>query len=237
MEMKMGKCLKCGVNVEEGSAFCESCGAAIQSIEDSQRENAIRDGIQRNGKQNTMTWSVDLPLLTSSIVVKQMLFVLIASSLFVLVFMLIVEAFSGDLTFEGFFNYLLFTLIILGILTFLAVIVMLIFYRNRYEYQFTLDETGVTAETKGGSRKKNAILNFLLIISHKPVLADSGLIAASRLKEKITWKKVDSIQSDEKKLEVILRCRGRAIMLIRCTPENYSEVIRRVNEAVNVRMK
>ena len=61
MEMKMGKCLKCGVNVEEGSAFCESCGAAIQSIEDSQRENAIRDGIQRNGKQNTMTWS-NLPV-------------------------------------------------------------------------------------------------------------------------------------------------------------------------------
>jgi hypothetical protein len=46
-------------------------------------------------------------------------------------------------------------------------------------YQFTLDETGVTAETKGGSRKKNAILNFLFIISHKPVLAGSGLIAAS----------------------------------------------------------
>jgi hypothetical protein len=52
----------------------------------------------------------------------------------------------------------------------------------------------------------------------------------------ITWKKVGTSKW-RKKTWSHPALQGRAIMLIRCTPENYSEVIRRVNEAVNVRMK
>jgi len=229
------KCPKCGTDLEEGSVFCEKCGAVVERGENPPKENSNVDGINVETKKNSISWNANLPLLTSSVVIKQLLFVLVASNICVLIFILTVDAISGDLTFQRFSHYLLYALIIFGFLSLLAVLVMLVFYGNQYEYKFTLDETGITSETVGGTKKKNAIINFLLIFSGKPGPAGSGLLAASRQKEKIPWRKVDSIQTDANKLEIVLRRKGWAIMLIRCTPENYAEVLRRANEAVNAR--
>ena len=237
METIKAKCPNCGTDLDERSVFCENCGALVARAENSQSENSNGERLNQKNKKNPISWNANLPLITSSVVIKQLLFALVVSNLCVLIFILTVDAFSGDLTLQRFLNYVLYTLIIFGSLSVLAALVMLVFYGNRYEYKFTLDETGITSETVGKTKKKNAIINFLLIFSGKPGPAGTGLLAASRQKEKIAWSKVDRIQTDANKLEIVLRRKGRAIMLIRCTPENYAEVLRRANEAVNSQKK
>lgn len=184
------------------------------------------------GRREPITWNTEIPLLTNAVVLKQLFFVLGLSSLFVLVFVLLLEAFEGNLTLAAALKYFLIALSILGGISILAVLVMLLLYGNRYEYRFTLDEAGVTAETAGGTRRKNAVVNLLLVLSGKPAPAGAGLLAASRQSEQVRWEKVENIESDPGRLQIVLRRRGRAVMLIRCTPENYQEVLYRVEMAL-----
>ncbi len=184
------------------------------------------------GRRGPITWNVEIPLLTNAVVLKQLFFVLGLSSLCVLVFVLSLESLEGDLTLAAALKYFLIALSILGGISFLAVLVMLLLYGNRYEYRFTVDEAGVTAETTGGTRRKNAVVNLLLLLSGKPAPAGAGLLAASRQSEQVKWENVENIETDPARLQIVLRRRGRAVMLMRCTPENYQEVLYRVKIAL-----
>lgn len=226
------RCKQCGELLVKGSRFCEACGAAVNDEEDIKKEKKQAAKPSRELGKNSITWNTELPLLTSPVIIRQLIFVLVASTLFVLVFVLALDAFEGNLTWESFMRYLIYALLILGGLSFLAMIVILVFYGNRYEYKFTLDETGVTSETVGGTRKKNAIVNLLLVLSGRPGPAGAGLIGASRQSEMVKWEKVESISVDPQKLEIVLRRKVRAIMLIRCTPENYQAVLQMAEGAL-----
>lgn len=237
MATDKARCKQCGEFIIKGSRFCEACGAALNNDADSKKRIKPAARSASESGKNSITWDADLPLLSNSVIIKQLLLVLVASSLCVLVFILTLEAFEGNLNLGSALRYLLITLLILGGLSFLAVIVMLVFYGNRYEYKFTMNETGVTSETVGGTRKKNAIVNLLLVLSGKPGPAGAGLIGASRQSETVKWEKVDSIHTDPEKLEIVLRRKGRAIMLIRCTPENYQAVLQMAEDALSHRSR
>lgn len=108
-----------------------------------------------------ITWQASLRLLTNAVIIRQLFFVLVLSVLCVLVFALSLDAFEGHLSLESAWRYLLIALLILGGLSFVAALVMLVIYGNQYDYQFMVDEVGVKAETVGGTRRKNAVINFL----------------------------------------------------------------------------
>jgi hypothetical protein len=198
--------------------------------------HSINDQKATPGRESTplaITWQASLRLLTNVVVIRQLFFVLALSVLFVLVFALSLEAFEGHLTPQAAWRYLLITLLILGGLSFLAALVMLVVYGNKYEYQFTMDEVGVKAETVGGTRWKNGIINWLLLLSGRPGPAGAGLLAASRQRELVKWKDVDRLDFNAKKKEIVLRRGKRALMLVQCTTENFDRVLRLAQQALN----
>jgi hypothetical protein len=178
------------------------------------------------------TWQASLRLLTNVVVIRQLFFVLALSVLFVLVFALSLEAFEGHLTPQAAWKYLLITLLILGGLSFLAALVMLVIYGNKYDYQFTVDEVGVKAETVGGTRRKNVIINWLLLLSGRPGPAGAGLLAASRQSELVKWKDMDRLEVHVDKQEIVLRRGKRALMLVQCSAENFDQVLRLMQQAL-----
>ena len=125
METIKAQCPKCGADLEEGSVFCENCGALVERAENLQSEYSNGDSLNQKNKKNPISWNANLPLITSSVVIKQLLFALVASNLCVLIFILTVDAFSGDLTLQRFLNMCC-TLIIFA-LSVLAALVMLVF--------------------------------------------------------------------------------------------------------------
>ncbi len=232
MVEKKQKCVQCGKGLEAGARFCENCEAPVPEREKKKKASASRLKPEMQYGKHIITWNAEIPLLTSTVIIRQLAFVLAVSSLCVLVFVLMVDAFEGNLTLAGVLRTILITLLVFGGLSLLAVVIMLFFYGNRYENRFIMDEIGVTAETIAGTRKKNAIVNLLLLLSGKPGPAGAGLIAASRQSEQVKWEKVNSLTTDPNKLEIVLRRGGRALMLIRCTPENYPRVLKMAQEAL-----
>ena len=186
----------------------------------------------REMSQPAITWQASLRLLTIIVVIRQLFFVLVLSVLCVLVFMLLLEAFEGHLSLESAWRYLLIALLILGGLSFRAALVMLVVYGNQYDYQFSVDEIGVKAETVGGTRRKNAIINWLLLLSGRPGPAGAGMLAASRQSELVKWKEVDRLDFNAEKKEIVLRRGKRALMLVQCTAENFDQVLRFAQQAL-----
>jgi len=178
-----------------------------------------------------ITWQASLRLLTNAVIIRQLFFVLVLSVLCVLVFALSLDAFEGHLSLESAWRYLLIALLILGGLSFVAALVMLVIYGNQYDYQFMVDEVGVKAETVGGTRRKNAVINFLLLLSGRPGPAGAGLLAASRQSELVKWKDVDRLDFNAEKKEIVLRRGKRAVMLVQCTTENFDQVLRFAQQA------
>ncbi len=179
-----------------------------------------------------ITWQASLTLLKNAVILRQLFVVLALSVLFVLVFALSLEAFEGHLTLQAAWKYLWITLLVLGGLLFLAALVMLVIYGNKYDYQFTVDEVGVKAQTVGGTRRKNAIINWLLLLSGRPGPAGAGLLAESRQSELVKWKDVDRLDFNAEKKEIVLRRGKRALMLVQCTAENFDQVLRLAQQAV-----
>lgn len=179
-----------------------------------------------------ITWQASLRLLTNAVIIRQLIFVLAVSVLCVLVFVLSLDAFEGQLSLESAWRYFLIALLILGGLSFFAALVMLVFYGNQYDYCFSMDEVGVKAETVGGTRRKNAVINFLLLLSGRPGPAGAGLLAASRQSELVKWKDVDRLEFNTEKKEIVLRRGKRALMLVQCTAENFDQVLRFAQQAV-----
>ncbi len=193
---------------------------ANNSIDD---KNAVPE---RESNPLAITWQASLCLMTNAVVIRQLFFVLAFSVLCVMVFVLSLDAFEGQLSLESAWHYFLIALLILGGLSLLAALVMLVVYGNQYDYRFSVDEVGVKAETAGGTRLKNAVINFLLLLSGRPGPAGAGLLAVSRQSELVKWKDVDRLDFNTEKKEIVLRRGKRMLMLVQCTAENFDRVLR-----------
>ncbi len=177
-------------------------------------------------------WQTAQPLLTSGIILKQLLVVLAIPVACLFVFLLFLAFVEGQLTPSLVGQYFLLALLLLGGLIFLAAIGTLIIYGNKYEYQFIVDDKGVNTATVGKTKRKNAVVNSLLLLTGRPGAAGAGLLAASRQVERVNWQDVDQFAADPAQLEIQLKRGSHVKMLIRCTPENYQAVVERVERAI-----
>ena len=171
-----------------------------------------------------ITWQIRIPMLSSRVIIRQLFFVLFASSACLLVFLLLLELIDGQLSLASAGKFILITQAILFGLFFLGIIAILLIYHNRYDLQFTVDEIGVRSTTIGKTKRRNAVINTLLLFSGKPGPAGAGLMAASRQSELVRWDKIDDFIADPGKGEIQLRKGKQVLMLVYCTPEIYPRV-------------
>ena len=179
-----------------------------------------------------MTWQASIPMLSSSLIIKQLFVVFFVSSSCVLIFLLVLELVDGQLTLASAGKYLLvITLIMIGLFL-LSVLSILIIYGNQYEVEYIVNEIGIKSTTVGKTKRKNTLINTLLVLSGKPGPAGSGLLADSRQSELITWKRVNYYNANPTKQEIHLYHGKQALMLVRCTSENYTDVLQWIHQSI-----
>lgn len=178
--------------------------------------------------EEKITWEIDVPILTDGVIMKQLLFVIALSIVFVLVLLLLIGLFTGDMNLE----YLAFLgklfLIMAAIFAALLLIGVLLLMGNRYGYTFTLDSGGIGEATHSRQYKKNTIMNLLLVIagllSGRPAAAGAGILAQARQKQYLRWKDIDQAALDSRRKTVVLKKNRRTRMIVFCTTANYEAV-------------
>ncbi len=183
----------------------------------------------------TLTWEAGISMTGSSVLLRQLALVLGLGALVVFLLLTGLRAVDGDLTLARVGSYALISLGIFVGLMLLSAVAILLFYGNRYQQRYTLTDEGVQAVTTGGTRKRNQVVNLLLVLSGRPTAMGAGLLAHSRQSEMVRWTRVDNITTDQSRHTIALRKGQRAIMLVQCTPENYEMVLSRANQAVSNR--
>ena len=177
-------------------------------------------------------WQAAIPLLSTSLILKQLSVVFLIPTACLLVFLLGLAWIEGQLTLTLAGNYILvLTLILFGLLL-LSMIGMAIVYGNQYQVEYVVNLTGITSSTVGKTKRKNAIINTLLALSGKPGFAGAGVLAASRQSELVKWKSVTDYKANLEKSTIQLNRGKHTLMLVQCTPENYSAVLQWVRQSI-----
>ncbi|NLO27994.1 MAG: hypothetical protein GX113_07440 [Actinobacteria bacterium] len=122
-----------------------------------------------------LPWQATIPIWQSSVVLRQLSAVLLIAVAAVWVLMIIITAADGDLDRAAFWSFSRIALIILAVLVGLATLVVALLHR-RAEYRFEMDEQGISASTAARTRKKNAVINTLLVLSGRPSAMGAGAL-------------------------------------------------------------
>ena len=118
--------------------------------------------------------------------------------------------------------------IVLGVMVFLFLIAILVAYGARYHARFTIDSKGVLSETGRKERKVNRWVLFFSLLSGRPQAIGASLIAFSRETDGVKWRAVRKVSVDPGKRVIVLKDSWHTIMRLYCTPENFDEVVGRV---------
>ena len=175
--------------------------------------------------QLPLSWDIDVSILSSAPIMKQLGFALGLSVIFVVLLMFFIGLFSGDLN----LNYLLFLgklfFFLAATLAVLLLLALLLLMGNRYGYTFTLEAGGIGEAAGRRQRKRNAVINLSLVVagifSGRPGIAGAGILAGSRQKQYLRWNEIDEVAADPRRKRILLKKNRRVRMVIFCTAENY----------------
>jgi hypothetical protein len=202
-------CLNCGTALHADSHFCGQCavdGADLAVI----KERA------------TLRWQAKLDLRRNEVVLKQLALALSLPVILTFLFILFLE---WPLDRQVLQQVILIALTVTGLLIVLLLIVVELFYRGEYEYQYRLDRKGIRAKTTGRTAKTNAIVNTLLILSGRPGQAGAGILAQSRQVEYVAWKKVDGFRAHPEQKTITLYRGKHPLMVVACADQLYETVL------------
>jgi hypothetical protein len=116
--------------------------------------------------------------------------------------------------------------VIVGVLLIFAMVVVM---GNNVTYEYTLTEQGVTQNMGQKERRRNRAILGLSILAGSVRSTGAALMALSRETTEISWKDVKKVVTNDNRKTIQLKNKWLTIMLIYCTPENYRQVIEKVN--------
>lgn len=175
-----------------------------------------------------MEWKISVPIFRDPVILKQL--GIAVGIPFGLVALVITLMSDGSV-------YTLYALGLIGVLLFLAWLLIMAVYRGRYEVEFILDDQGVLCRTQAGQAKRSRIINFLTVVlgflSGKPAVAGAGMLAQARQSEFLQWGCVTRVKYRPRQRTILLRGGWTENIALFCTEENY----RTVEQAVKNRIR
>lgn len=177
-----------------------------------------------------ISWSIDVSLLGSPIVYRQLCGVLGLS--FLLLALLVVVIFSLEGNWDGLIVSLgVVALVFVGLLV-LAVFVIVVLFGNRIGMRFILDARGATS-TITDSRAKNVarMATLLGLLTGNPSVAGAGVLAQTGASSFVAWRRVQRVHYDDRRQTIYLKSSWRVLAALFCSRENYAEAKARVSSS------
>ncbi|MBD3205578.1 hypothetical protein GF319_04425 [Candidatus Bathyarchaeota archaeon] len=116
--------------------------------------------------------------------------------------------------------------VIVGALLIFAMVVVM---GNKVTYEYTITDQGVTQIMGEKERRRNKVILGLSILAGSVRSTGAALMASSRETTQITWDDVKKIVTNDNRKTIQLKNNWITIMLIYCTPQNYIQVIEKIN--------
>ena len=179
--------------------------------------------------KDIISWEIDVSLLNNKYIARQIIIVFSLAILFVLLVLFLIELFSGTLSLSFLLNLFKIILLLVAIFSVLTVLGVFLVMGNRYNYRYTLDpEKGIWEKPQAGQRRKNSIVNGLLVffglMAKNPAVAGAGVLAQSRQEQHIKWKDINKVETDPRKKVVVLKKNNRTRIIVFCLPDNFDKV-------------
>lgn len=166
--------------------------------------------------QEQIQWKMNVPIFKNNLILKQLGLAIGIPFGILILFLIIVTKAS---------IYALYSVGIIIALLFLTWIFVLIIYGGKYNVEFSLDSKGVLSKTQANQRKKNKIINgltFILgLLSKKPTVAGTSILAESRQEVFIPWKQISKVNYIAKTQTILLKGDFAENIALFCTRDNY----------------
>jgi len=186
--------------------------------------------VSADGQANDIKWEISVPILVNKHILRQVFWALQISIAFVLVVLLLIQALDPYSKVDS--EYLIFLgklyFILLAVLITCLGLGVLIIMGLRYDFVFIIDNKGIIEKPGKKQRKKNTVVNLLLIVlalfTKRPGLAGTGMLAQSGQEKYICWQDINNITADPISRTILLRRNNRTLMMVFCTRENFEIV-------------
>lgn len=114
-----------------------------------------------------------------------------------------------------------------------ALLVMLLVFRNRMRFRFSVSDQRVLAETiDTTARSANRIAVVAGLLAGAPGTTGAGLIATSQESQSASFTGAFHAEYRPRSRVVILRNRWRAILVVYCTEQNYAQVAESISASI-----
>lgn len=203
----MTQCAYCGSDIPPDSAFCQKCGKSVSSAQSS--------------SQDSLVWTAQIPVITSTVVVKQLGMALGAGFLVVFVIILLTAPGAAISIIPILFAIWLF---LYGLSLGIAALYQKA-TKGGPDAVFAVTPEGIGYAAGDTIKKINRLTAIGSLAGGSITGAGGSLINISREMDSITWDDIRSIsfQNRERTIVVYRRILVSPIMLA-CTKENFSQV-------------
>lgn len=125
-------------------------------------------------------------------------------------------------------SYTFYALGLLAGLFFFTFLLIILIYRGKYEVGFILDEKGIKCyDLSGKNNKKQATngLTFVLgILSRKPAVLGTGMVAEVKQSIFIDWKDMRNVMFKPGQNTIYIKENTSKLIAVFCTKENFEKV-------------
>ena len=171
---------------------------------------------------DTHEWRIDVPMLTNSYMIMDILFVIIGSAgmLGALLFLVM----GG----EDILAILEILVLATGGLIVLAFFVIGVVFLNKMELVFKVDEEGIRCDLGEYTGNLNRLAWMVTSISQKVNPTGGALIAKGRESTFVAWTDIEKAVFDGRKRVISVSSARRLLLRLYCTHENYDKVAKAV---------
>lgn len=166
-----------------------------------------------NSNIRKMEWTIRVSILRNTIILKQLGLAIGIPFGILILMLLLTKAYYG--------------LMLVGVLFLLTFLFILLVWGCKYDVCFELDSSGIRSYTLKDQAKKNRIVNSLAVVlgllSGKPAVAGSGMLAQSRQDVYLKWKDIKKVKYLPNKHVVMIRGGFTENLAVFCTKDNYAE--------------